>query len=165
MSKVTKTCVPKNSVINEFITKVDYEDCFSFTISNNKKTIRELYIAIFSSTPKWVENMMKIRNKIVKIFGLKTEMKRNENPNFQVGEKVGIFEIYDIQENEIIAGDDDKHLNFRVSIHRQIQEKTAVNISTLVQYNNWFGKLYFFIVKPFHKMVVKSLIKKASKKI
>jgi hypothetical protein len=92
-------------------------------------------------------------------------MNRNENTNFEVGDKIGIFKIYAIQEDEIIAGEDDKHLDFRVSIHRIIKKETTVSISTLVQYNNWFGKLYFFVVKPFHKIVVKSLIRKAAKKI
>lgn len=165
MSKVIKTSLPNDSIITNFIKKVDYEDCYSFTISNNNNSIRELYISIFSSAPKWVEGLMKFRNSIVRVFGLKTEMKKNENTNFQVGEKVGVFEIYAIQESEIIAGDDDKHLNFRVSIHRLVEKETTVCVSTLVEYNNWFGKFYFFIVKPFHKIVVKSLIRKASKNL
>lgn len=163
MSKLSKTTLPKNSIINNFIKRNDYEDCYSFTVQNNHKSIRELYISIFSSAPKWVEDMTKLRNKIVRLFGLKTEMNSNENTNFQVGEKIGIFKIYAIQEDEIIAGEDDKHLEFRVSIHRIVEEETTLSISTLVQYNNWFGKLYFFVVKPFHEIVVKSLIKKASK--
>lgn len=165
MSQIIKTKIPKDSIVTEFIQKIDFEDCYSFEIKNGQQSIRELYLSIFSSAPKWVEGMMKFRNRIVRLFGLKTEMTRNENTNFEVGDKVGIFKIYDIKENEIIAGEDDKHLNFRVSIHRVVAEKTTVSIATLVQYNNWFGKLYFFIVKPFHTIVVKSLIKKASNKL
>ena len=163
--KITATDLPSNSVITDFITKKDFEDCYSFTISNNTKTNQELYIDIFSSAPKWVDSMMTIRNKIVSLFGLKTEMSRNVNTDFQVGEKVGIFNIMEIQENEIIAGEDDKHLDFRVSILRKIDKETTVYVSTLVHYNNWFGKAYFFIIKPFHKAIVKSLARKASKKL
>ncbi len=165
MSKLSKTSLPKESIINKNIKRNDYEDCYSFTVPNNNKSIREIYISLFSSAPKWVEGMMKLRNKIVRLFGLKNEMNRNENTNFEVGDKIGIFKIYAIQEDEIIAGEDDKHLDFRVSIHRIIEKETTICISTLVQYNNWFGKLYFFVVKPFHKIVVKSLIRKAAKKI
>ena len=108
---------------------------------------------------------MRFRNSIVRVFGLKTEMKETPNSDFKVGDKVGIFSIYEILNNEIIAGEDDKHLNFRVSIHREIKEKTTGSVSTAVLYNNNFGKVYMTIVKPFHKLVVKSLMKKACRKL
>jgi len=34
-----------------------------------------------------------------------------------------------------------------------------VTVTTLVIYNNWFGRLYFFPVKPFHKLIVQSGLK------
>ena len=145
------------------LNKIDYKDEFSVNIENNNLSIQEVYIKLFSSAPKGVEFLMKLRNKIVGVFGLKTEMKRNKNPNFKVGDKVGIFKIYGISENEIIAGEDDKHLDFRVSVLRKVLDETTITVLTTVQYNNWFGKLYFIIVKPFHKIVVKSMIKNASK--
>jgi hypothetical protein len=146
------------------LNKIDYKDEFSINIENNNLSIQEVYIKLFSSAPKGVEFLMKLRNKIVGVFGLKTEMKRNENPNFKVGDKVGIFKIYEISENEIIAGEDDKLLDFRVSVLREVLDETTITVLTTVQYNNWFGKLYFIIVKPFHKVVVKSLIKSAAKR-
>ena len=163
MDSINKSSLPSVSKINKFIDRNDYEDCYSFTIPNNTKSIQELYISIFSSAPKWGDKLMTLRNKIVHLFGLKTEMTKNLDSQFEVGDKIGIFTIYDIQENEIIAGENDKHLDFRVSILRIVNKETKVFVSTLVQYHNWFGKLYFFIVKPFHKIVVKSLIKKAAK--
>ncbi len=41
--------------------------------------------------------------------------KRSE---FQVGQRVGIFTIQSIEPNELIAGEDDKHLDFRVSVFK-----------------------------------------------
>ena len=165
MSVINKSSIPENSIIPEFISDIDYEDCYSFSISNNTMSIQELYVAIFSSAPKWVEGLMRFRNWLVKFFGLKTEMKKAPDAEFQVGDKVGIFTIFNILENEIIAGEDDRHLNFRVSILREITETTQISVATLVHYNNRFGRFYMSIVKPFHRLVVKSLIKKAIKKL
>ena len=39
---------------------------------------------------------MRFRNSIVRVFGLKTEMKETPNSDFKVGDKVGIFSIYEI---------------------------------------------------------------------
>jgi hypothetical protein len=52
MSETSNTSLPQDSVITSYIQRVDYEDCYSFSIPNNKKSIRELYISIFSSASK-----------------------------------------------------------------------------------------------------------------
>jgi hypothetical protein len=105
---ILKSDIPSDSSLHNHIDKIDIEDCFSFDISNNSISINDLYVAIFSSAPKWVEALMRFRNSIVRVFGLKTEMKETPNSDFKVGDKVGIFSIYEILNNEIIAGEDDK---------------------------------------------------------
>jgi hypothetical protein len=100
---------------------------------------------------------MFVRNKIVGIFGLKVEsLMPKKMTTLKVGEKIGMFTIYFISENEVIAGEDDKHLNFRVSILRIDEE---VMVSTFVKYNNSFGKIYMFLIMPFHQMIVIAMMK------
>jgi hypothetical protein len=64
---------------------------------------------------------------------------------------------------EVILGEDDKHLNFRISLFLQqkqnITNKKDLTISTKVEFNNWFGRLYFFSVRPFHKLIVPTMLK------
>ncbi len=66
-------------------------------------------------------------------------------------------------ENEVILGEDDKHLNFRVSLFLEQQQnnpqKKDLTISTTVEFNNWFGRLYFIPVRPFHKLIVPTMLK------
>ena len=162
-NKIFTDSIPSNSILKNQFDKIDFQDSFSFYIQNNKMSINELYIAIFSTAPKWIENLMKLRNKIVLLMGLKTEMKRIENFDFEVGDKVGIFKIYKIEDQEIIAGENDKHLDFRVSIFREITEESKITVSTIVKFNNKFGKFYMTLISPFHKMVVRSLLKKSVK--
>jgi hypothetical protein len=73
-----------------------------------------------------------------------------------VGNKVGFFTIYYNDEYEIIAGEKDKHLDFCVSFYKK---DTNLTVSTLIQYNNSFGKIYMNLIKPFHKFVVKNMLK------
>ena len=162
---VNKGSLPQNSILKDTKKAVDYIDSYSFETTNNNLSMSELYILIFSTTPKWVDYLLRLRNKIVSVFGLKTEEKKQTHANFSIGDKVGIFKMYAIQKNEIVAGEDDKHLNFRVSIYREVDLKTTVTVSTLVYYNNIFGKIYFAIVAPFHKLIVKSLLKNSANAI
>lgn len=158
--RISYSTLPKNSIVKEFINIIDYKDTFKVQLDKADISIEEIYLNIFSYSPKWVDNLLNLRNKIVKPFGIITVTNEIKKENVKVGEKSGIFNIYAITENEIIAGENEKHLDFRVSI---LKDNETLTISTLVQYNNCLGKLYFFIVKPFHKIVVKSMMKNAVK--
>jgi len=160
--KVHITQLPKNSICRKYIETIDFKDSYKVMLSKTDISIENIYINAFAHSPKWIATLLAIRNKIVGLLGLDTYKEPNEisKNTLKVGEKTGIFKIYAILDNEIIAGEDDKHLNFRVSV---LKEKNEAFFSTLVHYNNWFGKLYFFIVKPFHKAVVKAILKNAVK--
>ncbi len=160
--KVHIAQLPKNSICKKYIDTIDFKDGYKVIVSKADASIENIYINVFAHSPKWMATLLAIRNKIVGVFGLDTYKEPNEiaKKNLRVGKKTGIFKIYAILENEIIAGEDDKHLHFRVSVLKQNNE---LFISTLVHYNNWFGKVYFFIVKPFHKAVVKAILKNAVK--
>lgn len=109
------------------------------------------------------EKLFTLRNKLVAVFGLKGSDKKSkiiqqaEQSDFAVGERFGLFKVLDKKEKEIILGEDDKHLDFKVSL-LYAQPENKIYISTGVQYHNFFGRLYFFFVKPFHRLVVKSML-------
>ncbi len=162
MTQITSVDLPEQSVIKHFIESLDYVDAYKVKLTNESQDASAIYRAIFNHPPKWVMVLMNIRNKIVGIFGLDTGAgsKVEEIEKLTIGDKHGVFRIFDIQTNEIIAGEDDSHLNFRVSV---LKENGYLTLSTLVHYNSKFGKVYFFIVKPFHKVVVKVMMNKAIK--
>ncbi|WP_347925228.1 DUF2867 domain-containing protein [Pontimicrobium sp. SW4] len=149
--KVERT--PKTEGIKYALPQVNFTDTFSTT--NHLDSLSIISKLVFGTMPKWVGFLMKIRNNIVKVFGLKTEKPEDYHPEFKVGGYVGFFQIFSIQHNEIILGADDKHLNFRVSIYNSNENQFNIKVTTLVEYNNRFGKIYMFIVKPFHHFIVK----------
>ncbi|MHA7058657.1 DUF2867 domain-containing protein [Aquimarina sp. M1] len=75
-------------------------------------------------------------------------------------EQVGIFKVFERYNHEIILGEDGNHLNFRVSLFLEPKpdEKKDFTISIIVNFNNWFGRLYFFPAKPFHKLIVPTML-------
>lgn len=129
--------------------------------------------AFFLGAPKWVSSLMQFRNKLVTYLGLKTDQQQEKSieaihtSNFEIGEKFGLFEVTNRTKNEIIMGTDDKHLNFRVSIYlKDCQDKNyTIYLTTAVQINNALGKIYFFVIKPFHKIVVRVFIKKIKEQL
>ncbi len=173
--KIIKTELPETSVLSKEMKFYDYADSFQGNVNaSGNITTAEIAKAFFSSSPQWAKKMFALRNMIVKIFGLKTGVnheKMQVSDDFipEVGEQFGIFRIFDRTSNEIILGEDDKHLDFRVSLLcDKLQNETEVNsltISTTVKYHNWLGVLYFLPVRPFHRLIVPVMLKKMIKKL
>ncbi len=139
-----------------YLSTVHYSDAFRVVLKDDALSAEELYIRIFSHSPKWLKILMKIRNKVVSTLGLKVGSEEGEIKKLKVGERAGMFVIYDISEDEVIAGEDNIHLDFRVSV---LKQEEAVIVSTLVHYNNIFGKVYMNVIKPFHRLAVKAVMK------
>jgi len=150
MKTVTRlTTIPENSVIASGFDKIDYCDTYRIAKTTND-TAEEIAAKIFK-LPKWVNGLMFIRDSVVRILGLKTS---KEIPEGQTT----IFSIIEQQENEIVLGENDKHLDFRASVLAD-RKNSFIYLTTIVRFNNLFGRLYFLPVKPFHKIIVKSRLK------
>ena len=169
--QIIKVASPSDSLLFGKTNKYHYVDSFQGSIIDTNNTITPLAVlkAFFQSSPKWVSALFSLRNKIAKLIGLKTSQNvKNKDeliaslkgvPN----EQIGLFKIFESSSNEIVMGEDDKHLNFRVSLFLDSssshQELKNITITTTVQFNNTFGKLYFLPVKPFHHQIVPSILK------
>lgn len=115
-------------------------------------------------TSRWVNLLMNLRDAIVKVFGLKTSDTglSHEADYYPVGSIAMAFHVIDRNEKEIVMGEKDKHLDFRVSVLKD-SATSHIYITTIVHFNNWFGKLYFLPVKPFHRIIIKNSIKRLFK--
>jgi hypothetical protein len=147
--------IPENSDLHKFIEKIDYYDSYSVVLSK-RENIRDLYSKLSFDSPKWVGFLMKVHNIIAKYIGLSTVNHSSKDYDFTLGKKVGVFTLYHINESEIITGEKDSHLNFCLSL---LKEEDRLILTTVVSYNNFFGKLFFFFIKPFHKLIAKGMVK------
>lgn len=141
------------------LSKIDFSDTFSTT--NHVNNIEEITNLVFNTTPTWINLLFTIRNKVVGLFGLKTEKPKDYNENFKVGGYVKFFKIFSISDNEVILGADDSHLNFRALVKNDKSDLYNIKVVTLVEYNNTKGKVYMSVIKPFHRQVVKRMVKNA----
>lgn len=61
---IFETDIPTQSCYHDFIAKIDYSDAFAINHINQKLSLKEAYIQIFSNPPKWIKALMKIRNNL-----------------------------------------------------------------------------------------------------
>lgn len=166
--KIIKTKIPENSLAEKSFKHFDYYDAYSCVFATEEEiSVNDVVQAFFNSSSKVGAMLMRLRNFIVKPFGLKTSNIKNEQVqhndfSVQPGKVIGLFKIFVVTSNEVLAGEDDRHLNFRISFY--LEEKSIYlykfTLSTTVLMNNLWGKIYFFPVKFFHKWIVRSMMKK-----
>lgn len=164
--KVCKGAINQDISLDDVITskfyKADYIDVYIFELEAIKKLHAErLQRAMWSSQPAIVEMLMKLRNKIVKSFGLQCEKPPIEKWLEQGVQKYQLFET-EKATDEMMLERDDKHLKFAVSIKTvswQKDNKKQVIVTTVVHEHNFWGKLYFTLIRPFHGLVIKMTMK------
>lgn len=170
MPRVTEVAVPDGSRVRQAVRTVHFCDAYEAPVSRAGLRVDDAYKAVFAYPPRWAKALMKVRGWIVAPFGLLHPTREMEQTveegfptsGFQVGQRVGIFTIQSIEPNELIAGENDKHLDFRVSVFRAAKQGTeTVTVSTVVQINNALGCGYLTLIKPFHRLIVRAMVQRA----
>ena len=152
--------VPANSKISTFMEDAYFADAFEATVPHSEKSALAIYLDAAAGTPQWIDALMMARNRIVALFGLKnigrmSDVKSIRAETCKVGDRVGIFSILFLSDDEVILGDFDRHLKARVAVCKYSDggvHKLAT--STVVHVNNFLGRAYLFFVVPVHKRIV-----------
>ena len=167
--KIIEELIPRSDKILVSFGQANYEDSFCLIIETKKLfDIDFIIFKIIKSLPKWFKVLLNSRNTIARIFGLKTGgiediYDNSERLNIKQSQSIGDFFILLKGEKFLITELKDKHLDFRFSILiRENEGITKVSLSTIVKLNNYFGRIYFFLVKPFHRLIVPNILKKLS---
>ncbi|NQZ90979.1 MAG: DUF2867 domain-containing protein [Moritella sp.] len=166
-AKIERCNIPNSSQISKSLSGAYYSDAYCFPTKYRERTSLQIWLAHVSTVPAWVNFLMAARNKLVSALGLKNlghlgavDEGKPIN-NYRVGDRVGIFTILSLSDNEIVLGDSDKHLDVKVSVFKDINDSEFITISTVVHVHNALGKTYMLVVEPMHKLIVPSTIKRA----
>lgn len=109
----------------------------------------------------WVDLLMSLRDRLVRAFGIKTSSALRAGSGGGV-QRVGIFRIYETHADEVVLGEDDRHLDFRISVVRSAAGDSLTAV-TVVHCHNLLGRNYIRLITPFHRMVVRSALERAAR--
>lgn len=165
---VTAVSLPSESAIAKAYASTNLADAYSIELPGDASNDPELLARfIFSQQAPWVLGLMKIRDALVAGFGLKTAKQLTSLGGHEAGGRVGIFKIYSTGPTEVVLGEDDKHLDFRLSVlcsgEPSPGTKRHLTLSTVVHCHNRLGRLYILVIAPFHRLVVKSTLRRAAR--
>lgn len=63
--------VPSESAINARLAGAYFHDCYTVSVRDTKATALGYFLSAVASTPRWVDVLMALRNKLVQLVGLK----------------------------------------------------------------------------------------------
>ena len=166
---VVAVSIPAESAVLRAYPTTHLADAYSIRLPDH--TVADpLLLArfLFSQQPSWVARLMRVRDALVSAFGLKTANQLLASPASNRSDRVHIFRIYATGQDEVILGEDDSHLDFRLSVRYQaggLEGSRAPHlvVSTVVHCHNLLGRLYIALIAPFHRLVIKSGLRRAAR--
>jgi hypothetical protein len=137
-----------------------FSDAFRVAVDGTALDARHAAEQMLSRQPRWITTLMALRDRLVMPFGLKTSADLVVKT---FSDTIGIFPVLSQSPDRLVAGFDDRHLDFRVVIDVAAsgpgQEITA---TTLVLTHNRLGRTYLAIILPFHRLVVRSMLRQVA---
>ncbi|MEM7061124.1 MAG: DUF2867 domain-containing protein [Pseudomonadota bacterium] len=144
MTTVTASDLPSDSMLASRKAPDDFLDCFSVASDLPPRRAAE----IITDFPGWAQFLLLIRKLVTAPFGLS-----QDGP--EAADKIGPFPVEMETDTELVAGFNDKHLDFRVSI---LSQDGKVSLATWVHPHNLGGRLYLWAIFTFHVMIARNAL-------
>lgn len=163
--------VPPGSAIHATLRGSDFHDAYAVPDHHADRPALQAWLDVAAQTPAWIRALMLVRNKAVRLVGLKdvgqlqdgyppaSGKPPNDAASYAVGDRVGIFRIRFLSDREVILGQDDRHLDVQVSIlkHGEGSATPTLVLTTVVHIHNTLGHAYMAVITPFHRVIARSI--------
>jgi len=157
--------LPPESSLAPLFATADLADAYAVTLPDSVVALpmEDLAARLLGNPSWWFRAMLGVRDSVMTRFGVKTtaEMRRADGRA-----RVEFFPILDRRADELILGEDDRHLDFRASLLRRRDaggQGRELVMTTVVHCHNGLGRAYIAAIRPFHHAVVRSSIKRAER--
>lgn len=135
-----------------------FVDAFRVATTDSSLDARHAAEAMVARQPRWIEWLIALRNLLVAPFGLKT----SGATEGVARDMIGIFPVVSETPERLVAGFNDKHLDFRLVVDVAPEGAVcSITATTLVLTHNWLGRSYLAVILPFHRLIVPAMLRKA----
>ena len=142
--------------VEALLAGAQFADAFSIDITDRDLDARRAAERMMARQPRWAEALVSLRNFLVAPLGLKTSGAGPDAPR----DMIGIFPVVNETPDRLIAGFNDRHLDFRVVVDVTAPDGIRqVTATTVVKTHNRLGRTYLAIIMPFHRLIVPALLR------
>lgn len=144
MPSVTATDLPASSLLRSRQAPGDFLDCYAVAAELSPRRAAQ----VITDFPGWTRLLLRLRGVLTAPFGLSAD-----GPD--APDKVGPFPVESETAGELVAGFDDRHLDFRVSV---LAGDGQVLLATWVHPHNIGGRFYLAAIMPFHMLIARDAL-------
>ena len=152
--------------LSALLTTADHVDVRS---AEADVTLAEFVAGALGRPPGWrTRALFRARSMLARLLRLRhpdlplTRALRPDQIPFAPGGKVGFFTVADAAEDSFILLEAaDTHLTAHLAIVAEPATggRKRFLVGTIVTYHNWTGPLYFAIIRPFHHVMIRAMVK------
>jgi Protein of unknown function (DUF2867) len=151
---------PTQSRLQDHYAKADLIDSYALALPPGAPT--DPYVlakAILTNPPPWFAPLLGLRDLMMAPLGVKTSGQVRQARDGR--ERIAFFPVLSRSATELVLGEDDRHLDFRLSV--LVTGETAerrVNVTSVVRCHNTLGHAYLLAIRPFHILVVRGMLQR-----
>lgn len=163
MTKAYAVPVPTDSALAPLYVGADLLDAFAIHLpAGASDDLEVLARAAFERQAGWIRALTWVRDAVMATVGVKSSRAIGAAAAAR-GSVIGYFPLLSKSAGELVVGEDDRHLDFRVAILLRAgaaarREFVAV---TVVHCHNRLGRTYLAVIAPFHRVIVRATLERA----
>jgi hypothetical protein len=147
----------------------DLADAFAVPVdaADVAKGMDSLARSTLGDPAPWIRLLLGLRDTLVAGFGVKTTQEVRRAAIADNAERMDFFRVLARSDRELILGEDDRHLDFRLSLLLRARPDGSGDelvATTVVRCHNALGRLYLALIARFHRLVVISNLSRAANK-
>ena len=136
-----------------------FADAYCIEVGTSDLDARHAAERMMARQPRWAEVLLSLRNFLVAPLGLKTSGAQPHAPR----DMIGIFPVVSETPDRLVAGFNDRHLDFRVVVDVTAPgEARQVTATTVIKTHNRLGRTYLAVIMPFHRLIVPALLRQVA---
>ena len=167
MSKAHAVPVPSDCVLAPLYAGADLLDAFAVHLpAGANDDLEVLARAGFERQAWWIRALTRVRDAMMATVGVKSSRAIGAAAAAR-GSVIGFFPLLSKSARELVVGEDDRHLDFRVAILLRtgaagVRELVVV---TVVHCHNRLGRAYLAVIAPFHRVIAQASLEQAARAV
>lgn len=170
MSFVRRCAIPDSCALAQLPPSwATWSDAWEAPLTRRDATAFDLFTATMGPQPVWLDAALRLRDLIGGLFGIRpvgafsqeTRANPPDRASVAKGDRLGIFTVLDIEDDELFVGEDDRHLDYRLVFQRDMEGGRFV-VAMMLRTHNLLGRLYMLPVSPVHRHLVRRMLLQAS---
>jgi hypothetical protein len=163
--KINKTRIPADSLVRDRL-PADYTDAYACEVDTERSlSPDEIMIGFWTNSCWWVRGLFRLRDLMVRFVGLQgsdsTDLKEFRDA-IRRGGSYKFVSVPAKNAHETVVLMSDKHLDAYLSIYVSGEGmRHTVSAITVVHHRIALGRVYFFFIRPFHAIIVRTMLRGA----